>query len=103
MGRHVEALLQAGFKETDLDGSWVPYRPVGCDVCKGSGYKGRVGIYEVMPVSEEIQRIIMSNGTSLDIAAQAQREGVRNLRQSGLLKVKQGVTSLEEVEAVTNT
>ncbi len=98
-----EALLQAGFKETDLDGSWVPYRPVGCDVCKGSGYKGRVGIYEVMPVSEEIQRIIMSNGTSLDIAAQAQREGVRNLRQSGLLKVKQGVTSLEEVEAVTNT
>ena len=98
-----EALLQAGFKEAEIDGSWVPYRPVGCDVCKGSGYKGRVGIYEVMPVSEAIQRIIMSNGTSIDIAEQAQREGVRNLRQSGLLKVKQGVTSLEEVEAVTNT
>jgi type IV pilus assembly protein PilB len=95
-------LLQAGFKEEELDGSWVPYKPVGCDTCKGTGYKGRVGIYEVMPVTEEIQRIIMSNGNSIDIADQAQREGVRNLRQSGLLKVKQGMTSLEEVEATTN-
>ncbi|MGL5005286.1 MAG: type IV-A pilus assembly ATPase PilB, partial [Casimicrobium sp.] len=65
-------------------------------------YKGRVGIYEVMPVTEEIQKIIMSNGNSIEIAAQAQREGVRNLRQSGLWKVKQGMTSLEEVEATTN-
>ncbi len=97
-----EALLQAGFKEEELDGSWVPYKPVGCDTCKGTGYKGRVGIYEVMPVTEEIQRIIMSNGNSIDIADQAQKEGVRNLRQSGLWKVKQGVTSLEEVEATTN-
>ncbi len=96
------ALLQAGFKEADLDGRWVPYRPVGCDNCKGSGYKGRVGIYEVMPVSEEIQRIILSQGSATDIAQQAQREGIRNLRQSGLLKVKQGITSLEEVIAVTN-
>jgi type IV pilus assembly protein PilB len=75
---------------------------VGCDVCKGTGYKGRVGIYEVMPITEDMQRIIMSNGNTLDIAAQAKREGVRNLRESGLLKVKQGVTSLEEIEAVTN-
>jgi type IV pilus assembly protein PilB len=97
-----ETLLQAGFKEEELDGSWVPYKPVGCDACKGTGYKGRVGIYEVMPVTEEIQRIIMSSGNSLDIAEQAQREGVRNLRQSGLWKVKQGMTSLEEVEATTN-
>jgi type IV pilus assembly protein PilB len=97
-----ETLLQAGFKEEELDGSWVPYKPVGCDTCKGTGYKGRVGIYEVMPVTEEIQRIIMSGGNSIDIADQARREGVRNLRQSGLLKVKQGVTSLEEVEATTN-
>jgi type IV pilus assembly protein PilB len=97
-----ETLIQAGFKEEELDGSWTPYKPVGCDACKGTGYKGRVGIYEVMPVTEEIQRIIMSNGNSIDIADQAQREGVRNLRQSGLWKVKQGMTSLEEVEATTN-
>jgi len=97
-----EALLRAGFTEADLDGSWQPYGPVGCDVCKGSGYKGRVGIYQVMPVSEEMQRIIMRQGNSIDIADQARREGVRDLRQSGLLKVKQGMTSLTEVEAVTN-
>lgn len=71
-------------------------------MCKGTGYKGRVGIYEVMPITEDMQRIIMSNGNTLDIAAQAKREGVRNLRESGLIKVKQGVTSLEEVEATTN-
>ena len=97
-----EALLRAGFAEEDIDGSWKPYGPIGCDTCKGSGYKGRVGIYQVMPVSEEMQRIIMNNGTAIDIADQAQREGVRDLRQSGLLKIRQGMTSLEEVEAVTN-
>ena len=97
-----EALLRAGFAEEDLDGSWKPYGPIGCDTCKGSGYKGRVGIYQVMPVSEEMQRIIMNNGTAIDIADQAQREGVRDLRQAGLLKIRQGMTSLEEVEAVTN-
>jgi type IV pilus assembly protein PilB len=67
-----------------------------------AGYKGRLGIYQVMPISEEIARIIMTNGNSMDIAAQAQLEGVRDLRQSGLLKVKQGVTSLTEVLACTN-
>ncbi len=97
-----EALLRAGFAEEDLDGSWKPNGPVGCDNCKGSGYKGRVGIYQVMPISEEMQRIIMNNGNAIDIADQAKREGVRDLRQSGLLKVRQGLTSLEEVEAVTN-
>jgi type IV pilus assembly protein PilB len=97
-----QALLGAGFSEADLDGSWVPYRPVGCDTCKGTGYKGRVGIYQVMPISEHMNRIIMTNGNALDIAEQAQKEGVRDLRQSGLLKVRQGMTSLEEVEAVTN-
>lgn len=97
-----EALIRAGFSPEDLDGSWQPYGPVGCDVCKGTGYKGRVGIYQVMPISEEMQRIIMRQGTSIDIADQARREGVRDLRQSGLLKVKQGMTSLTEVEAVTN-
>jgi type IV pilus assembly protein PilB len=97
-----EALLRAGFKPEELDGTWQPYGPVGCELCKNSGYKGRVGIYQVMPVSDEINRIIMKGGDAIDIADQAQREGIRDLRQSGLLKVRQGVTSLEEVEAVTN-
>jgi len=97
-----DALLAAGFEAGDLDGSWVPYKAVGCDRCKGSGYKGRVGIYEVMPITEELQRIILKGGSSIEIAQQAQLEGVKNLRQSGLLKVKQGVTSLEEVLGCTN-
>jgi type IV pilus assembly protein PilB len=97
-----EALLRAGFREEDLDGSWKPYMHVGCDACKNTGYKGRVGIYQVMPISDEINRIIMTNGNAIDIADQARREGIRDLRQSGLLKVRQGLTSLEEIEAVTN-
>ena len=96
-----EALIDAGFKEIDLDGSWQPYRAVGCTACNG-GYKGRVGIYQVMPITEEIQKIILQDGTALDIARQSEREGVRSLRQSGLKKVAQGLTSLEEVVAVTN-
>ncbi|MCL4756967.1 MAG: type IV-A pilus assembly ATPase PilB [Rhodocyclaceae bacterium] len=98
----VEAMLEAGFDAEELDGSWQTYGPVGCERCKGSGYKGRVGIYQVMPVTEEIAHIIMTNGNSMDIAEQARREGVKDLRQSGLLKVRQGVTSLEEVLATTN-
>lgn len=98
----VEALLQAGFSAEDIDGSWQPYGPVGCDKCGGAGYKGRVGIYQVMPISDEMARIIMTNGNSIDIAEQARAEGVRDLRASGLLKVKQGMTSLEEVLANTN-
>jgi type IV pilus assembly protein PilB len=97
-----DALVQAGFLEEDLDGSWRPYRPAGCDRCGGSGYKGRVGIYQVMPITEDIQRIILANGNSMQIAEQARREGVRDLRRSGLIKVKQGVTSIEEVLGVTN-
>jgi type IV pilus assembly protein PilB len=98
----MEALIQAGFEEHELDGSLQLYGPGGCDKCKGSGYKGRVGIYQVMPISEEIQRIIMTNGNSIEIAEQAQREGIKDLRQSGLMKVRQGLTSLEEVLATTN-
>jgi len=97
-----EALLAAGFRAADLDGSWQPFRPVGCDRCKGSGYKGRVGIYEVMPISEEIQRLILKNGSAMDIRQQGTREGVRNLRMSGLWKVKQGMTSVDEVLGCTN-
>ena len=96
-----EALIDAGFDEEELDGSWVTYRPVGCSACN-NGYKGRVGIYQVMPVSEEIQRIILRDGSALEIAEQAKAEGVRSLRQSGLHKAKLGLTSLEEVLAVTN-
>ncbi len=94
-----KALLEAGYKAEDLDGSWTPYKPVGCSACN-NGYKGRVGIYQVMPITEEIQRIILRGGSALDIAQQASREGVRS--QSGLLKVKLGLTSLEEVLSVTN-
>lgn len=96
-----ESLLEAGFADEELDGSWAPYKPVGCSACN-NGYKGRVGIYQVMPISEEIQRIILRDGSALDIAAQAKAEGVRSLRASGLHKVKVGLTSLEEVLAVTN-
>jgi type IV pilus assembly protein PilB len=96
-----ETLLEAGFREDDVDGTWTPYRPVGCSACN-NGYKGRVGIYQVMPISEDIQRIILADGSALDIAKQAEAEGVRTLRQSGLAKVRMGITSLEEVLGCTN-
>jgi len=97
-----EALLAAGFTGEQLDGSWKPYKPVGCEICGGTGYKGRVGIYQVMPITDAMTRIILKGGNESDIADQARREGVLDLRQAGLLKVKTGLTSLEEVEAVTN-
>lgn len=96
-----KTLLESGYKPEELDGSWKPYGPVGCNACN-HGYKGRVGIYQVMPISEEIQRIILRDGSALDIAEQAKIEGVRTLRQAGLHKVKLGMTSLEEVLAVSN-
>jgi type IV pilus assembly protein PilB len=98
----VEALVDAGFADDELDGTWRPFGPGGCDRCKGSGYKGRVGVYQVMAISDEMRRLIMRGGNALEIADQARLEGIRDLRQSGLLKVKQGITSLEEVMAVTN-
>jgi type IV pilus assembly protein PilB len=96
-----ENLIEAGFKEEEVDGTWTPYQPVGCSACN-NGYKGRVGIYQVMPISEDMQRIILADGSALEIADQARKEGVRSLRGSGLHKVKLGLTSLEEVLAVTN-
>jgi type IV pilus assembly protein PilB len=96
-----DALLKAGFTEDEFDGSWKLYRAVGCNNCT-NGYRGRVGLYQVMPVTEEIQRIILSEGTAMDIAAQARKDGVRDLRQSGLVKVRHGVTTLEEVLSATN-
>jgi type IV pilus assembly protein PilB len=98
-----EALLGVGFTEEDLDGTWQLYGPKegGCDLCN-EGYKGRVGIYQVMPITDAISRIIMKQGTAHDIADQAKIEGVKDLRQSGLMKVMQGLTSIEEVESCTN-
>ncbi len=97
-----QALLDAGYKPEELDGSWTLFGPGGCDRCKGTGYKGRVGIYQVMPISEAMQRLIMSGASALDLAVQAKVEGVKDLRESGLLKVKQGMTSLDEVLSTTN-
>jgi len=96
-----QALLDAGFKPEELDGSWTPYRPVGCKACN-NGYKGRVGIYQVMPISDAMKDIILRGGSAREIAAQATRDGVRSLRESGLRKVKLGVTSMEEVLGCTN-
>jgi len=96
-----KALLEAGFKPEELNGSWKPYHPVGCNACN-NGYKGRVGLYQVMPITEEIQRIILRDGSALEIGEQAAREGVKTMREAGLQKVKAGLTSLEEVLAVSN-
>ena len=97
-----EVLLQAGFLEEELDGTWRPYGPIGCERCNGTGYKGRVGIYQIMPITEAIEKIILANGTSLEIRKQSEAEGVKGLRRSGLQKVRQGLTSLEEVLGCTN-
>jgi type IV pilus assembly protein PilB len=94
-----EALLEEGFKEEDINEMTV-YKAVGCDQCT-NGYKGRVGIYQVMPISEAMGRIIMEGGNAMNLADQARSEGIADLRESGLKKVKDGVTSLEEVNRVT--
>jgi len=102
IGRDV--LKAAGYRDSDLDGEaeWKPYGPIGCERCLGSGYKGRVGIYQIMPISPAIEELILTHGNAMQIAAQAEREGVNSLRRSGLMKVKQGLTSLEEVLGCTN-
>jgi type IV pilus assembly protein PilB len=98
-----EALFGVGFTEEDFKENWQLYGPKegGCELCN-NGYKGRVGIYQVMPITDAISRIIMKSGTAHDIADQAKIEGVKDLRQSGLIKVMQGLTSVAEVEACTN-
>ncbi|PUB90038.1 MAG: type IV-A pilus assembly ATPase PilB [gamma proteobacterium symbiont of Ctena orbiculata] len=95
-----EALLEEGFTEQDLKTDFTTYKPVGCDLCTG-GYKGRVGIFQVMPVSETMGKLIMEGGSSLQLEDQADKEGVNNLRRSGLRKVMQGITSLQELNRVT--
>ncbi|MBD1389974.1 type IV-A pilus assembly ATPase PilB [Neiella sp. HB171785] len=96
-----EGLLAEGFSQEQIDAGLTVYKAVGCDDCTG-GYKGRVGIYEVMPMTDAVAKIIMENGNSLQIAQQTQKEGVANLRQSALVKVAQGVTSLAEAARVTS-
>ncbi|MCE5393055.1 MAG: type IV-A pilus assembly ATPase PilB [Acidithiobacillus sp.] len=95
------ALLEAGFREEEL-GGWTPMGPVGCEQCNGTGYRGRMGVYQVMPISDAMREIILRGGTALEIARQAEAEGIRTMRRSGLLRVKEGVTSLDEVLRVTN-
>jgi len=93
------ALIEEGFKKEELK-SLELYKAMGCDSCK-DGYKGRVGIYEVVPITDEISRIIMEDGNSIQIADAAKRGGFNNLRQSALEKVGQGLTSLDEANRVT--
>ncbi len=97
-----QSLLEMGFTSTDIkDPDFKVYQPVGCAECR-EGYKGRVGIYEVMKVTPEISKIIMEDGNALQIAEASAKLGFNNLRRSGLLKVMQGVTSLQEVNRVTS-
>lgn len=97
-----EALLKVGFTEEDLKGDWQLYRQIGCDRCKGKGFKGRAGVYEIMPVTDAMQKIIINNGTEVDIAEQAYADGLVDLRRAGILKAMQGITTLEEILASTN-
>jgi type IV pilus assembly protein PilB len=95
-----EALREEGFPPDDIDAGIKIFRPVGCEHC-ASGYRGRIGIFQVMPVSEAVGRLIMEGGNAIQLADQARGEGVSDLRQSGLRKVRAGITSLEEINRVT--
>jgi type IV pilus assembly protein PilB len=95
-----EALLKEGFTQADVQEGIAVFHAKGCSQCT-NGYKGRVGIYQVMPVTETIGRIIMEDGNAMEIAEQARRDGIPDLRMSGLKKVKDGITSLEEINRVT--
>lgn len=100
-----DVLLNEGMDQSELNGykkSWHIYKPVGCNECNDKGYKGRVGIYQVMPITEEIRKIILREGTDIEIAEESRRNGVYGLREAGLKKVKDGITSLEEILATTN-
>jgi len=95
-----EALLEEGFTEQEIKQGLKVHGPVGCDQCT-DGYRGRVGIYQVMPVSEEMGRLIMEGCNSMQVADQARKENIPDLRRSGLKKVKDGMTSLDEINRVT--
>ena len=93
-------LLREGFSQADIDAGITIYKPVGCELCN-NGYKGRTGVYQVMPISSEMSRLIMNGATSIDLADQAKKEGIPNLREAGMLKVKAGIIGLEELNNVT--
>ncbi len=95
-----EALLEEGFTEENVENSFTVYKPVGCSSCN-AGYKGRVGIYQVMKISEAMGKIIMEGGNAMNLADQAKKEKIPDLRESGLKKVMDGTTSLEEINRVT--
>ncbi|MCC7277773.1 MAG: Flp pilus assembly complex ATPase component TadA, partial [Chromatiaceae bacterium] len=95
-----QALLVEGFSQKEIDEGLMVYKPVGCEHCY-QGYRGRVGIYQVMPISEAMGRLIMEGGNAIQLGDQARAEGILDLRQSGLRKVKAGVTTLEEINRVT--
>jgi type IV pilus assembly protein PilB len=93
--------MDAGFTKEEIpDFELYGPRQGGCDRCGGSGYKGRLGIYQVMPISVPMKRLIMKGGNAIILADQARREGIQDLRKSGLKKVKDGLTSLEEIDRV---
>lgn len=94
-----EALLAEGFREEEV-GSFTLYQPIGCEDCN-AGYRGRVGIYEVVKITPALQQMIMEEGNSIEIAARMRKEGFNDLRRSGLVKAMQGITSLEEINRVT--
>jgi type IV pilus assembly protein PilB len=96
-----QSLKEMGFTDEDIATGFTVYGAKGCDKCGGDGYKGRVGIYEVVKITDGISRIIMEEGNSIDIGDQCRKEGFNNIQRSGLEKVMQGVTSLEEVNRVT--
>lgn len=101
----LELLIESGLPQEEIEGygsKWHVYKPVGCPECNEKGYKGRVGIYQVMPVTEEIRKIILREGTEIEIAEASRASGVYSLREAGMVKVKMGITSLEEVLATTN-
>jgi type IV pilus assembly protein PilB len=95
-----DSLLAEGFTETDVARGFKVYRAVGCEQCNG-GYKGRTGIYQVMPVSDAMKRLIMEGANAIALADQSRKEGIPDIRRSGLRKVQDGVTSLEEINTVT--
>jgi type IV pilus assembly protein PilB len=95
-----DALIKEGFTEEQVAKGFKVYKAVGCDACNG-GYKGRTGLYQVMPISDAMRRLIMAGSNAIELADQAGKEGIPNIRQSALKKVMDGITSLEEINAVT--
>ncbi len=95
-----EALRKEGFPEDEIAKGIQIFAPKGCQSCT-DGYKGRLGLYQVMPVTDDIGRIIMAGGSAIDINDQARKNGVWDLRRAGLAKVQSGLTSLEEINSVT--